>query len=59
MKTEFTHQARRKDESFALLKMMCIAERDIRSGSTMSLPEAKEVLTYRRAQGKPAPKANL
>jgi len=49
---ESEHQAQRKDEAIALLKMMNIAERDIRSGNTMSVNEAREALKRRRVKGK-------
>ncbi|KZX73283.1 prevent-host-death protein [Oleiphilus sp. HI0009] len=49
---ESEHQAQKKDEAIALLKMMNIAERDIRSGNTVSAEEAKEALKRRRAKGK-------
>lgn len=49
---ESEHQAQLKDEAIALLKLMNIAERDIRSGKTMSLQEAKLALKKRRAKGK-------
>jgi len=45
------HQAQRIDEAIALLKLVNIAERDIRSGNTMSPEEAKEALRKRRAKG--------
>lgn len=49
---ESEQQARLKDEGVALLKMMNIAERDIRSGNTMSTQDAKQLLKERRAKGK-------
>lgn len=49
---ESEHQAQLKDEAIALLKLMNIAERDIRSGRTFSPKEAKQALKERRAQGK-------
>lgn len=48
---ESEHQAQRKDEAIALLKLMNIAERDIRSGNTMTPDEAKEALRHRRQNG--------
>lgn len=48
---ESEHQAQRKDEAIALLKLMNIAERDIRSGNTMTPDEAKEALRKRRLKG--------
>ncbi|UZE97617.1 type II toxin-antitoxin system Phd/YefM family antitoxin [Alkalimarinus alittae] len=41
---ESEHQAQRKDEAIALLRLMNLAERDIRSGNTMTPEEAKEAL---------------
>ncbi|MBK8971695.1 MAG: hypothetical protein IPM37_10130 [Hahellaceae bacterium] len=41
-----------KTEAIALFKLMNIAERDIRSGKTMSLQEAKLALKEKRAKGK-------
>lgn len=48
---ETEHQAQRKDEAIALLRLMNLAERDIRSGSTMSPEEAKDALRKRRLKG--------
>ena len=48
---ESEHQAQRKDEAIALLKLMNIAERDIRSGNTMTPDEAKKALRKRRLKG--------
>ncbi|MFT6031019.1 MAG: hypothetical protein ACI8O8_002767 [Oleiphilaceae bacterium] len=47
---ETEDQAQRKDEAIALLKLMNIAERDIRSGKTMSPEEVKEALKKRRQE---------
>ncbi len=49
---ESEYQAQRKDEAIALLKLMNIAERDIRSGNTFAPEEAKEALRNRRLKGK-------
>jgi len=48
---ETEHQAQRKDDAIALLKLMNVAERDIRSGNTMTAEEAKDVLKKRRRKG--------
>ena len=48
---ETEHQAKRKDEAIALLRLMNIAERDIRSGKTMTPEEAKDALKKRRLEG--------
>lgn len=48
---ESEHQAKRKDEAIALLKLMNIAERDIRSGNTMTPEEAKEAIRHRQQKG--------
>lgn len=48
---ETEYQAQRKDEAIALLKLMNLAERDIRSGKTMSSEEAKDALKQRRLKG--------
>jgi len=48
---ETEYQAQRKDEAIALLKLMNIAERDIRSCKTMTPEEAKEALKKRRQEG--------
>jgi hypothetical protein len=48
---ESEYQAQRKDEAIALLKLMNVAERDIRSGNTMSPEEAKDALKKRRQEG--------
>lgn len=48
---ETEYQAQRKDEAIALLRLMNIAERDIRSGKTMSPQEAKKALKERRQKG--------
>jgi hypothetical protein len=48
---ETEYQAQRKDEAIALLKLMNLAERDIRSGKTMSPEEAKDTLKQRRLKG--------
>lgn len=49
---ESEKQAQDRDEAIALLKLMNMAERDIRSGNSLSCEEAKEVLKNRRAKGK-------
>ena len=49
---ETEYQAQQKDEAIALLKLMNIAERDIRSGNTMSPEEVKEALKSRRKEGR-------
>lgn len=49
---ESERQAQRKEEAIALLKLMNIAERDIRAGNTLSPAEAKEALRKRRIKGK-------
>ncbi len=49
---ESEHQARKKEEAIALLKMMNLAERDIRSGNTLSTEDAKLALRERRLKGK-------
>ncbi|MCB1616262.1 MAG: type II toxin-antitoxin system Phd/YefM family antitoxin [Pseudomonadales bacterium] len=48
---ESEQQAQRKDEAISLLKLMNLAERDIRSGNTLSPAEAKEALKQRRLRG--------
>lgn len=48
---ESEYQAQRKDEAIALLKLMNIAERDIRSGNTMTPDGVKEALRKRRHKG--------
>ena len=48
---ETEYQAQRKDEAIALLRLMNLAERDIRSGKTMTPEKAKEALKKRRQQG--------
>jgi len=48
---ETEYQAQRKDEAIALLSLMNTAERDIRSGNTMTPEEAKEALKKRRQEG--------
>ncbi len=48
---ETEYQAQRRDEAIALLKLMNVAERDVRSGNTMSPEEAKEALKKRRQEG--------
>lgn len=48
---ETEHQAQRKDEAIALLRLMNIAERDIRSSKTMTPEEAKDALKKRRLKG--------
>ena len=45
-------QAQRRDEAIALLKLMNLAERDVRSGNTMSCEEAKQALKQRKSKGK-------
>lgn len=45
-----SEQARKKEEAIALLKMMNLAERDIRSGNTLSTREAKQALRGRRCK---------
>jgi hypothetical protein len=49
---ESEHQAQKKDEAIALLKLMNMAERDIRSGNSMTPENAKETLKQRRDKGK-------
>ena len=48
---ETEYQAQRKDQAIALLRLMNLAERDIRSGKTMTPEEAKETLKKRRQEG--------
>lgn len=51
---ESEHQAQRKDQAITLLKLMNIAERDIRSGHTMTPEQAKDALKKRRLKGIPS-----
>ena len=48
---ESERQAQKKDEAIAILKIMNMAERDIRSGNTMSPEDTKEALRNRRLRG--------
>jgi len=48
---ESEYQAQKRDEAIALLKMMNLAERDIRSGKILSTKEAKKALRERRETG--------
>lgn len=50
-RVESEHQAQLRDEAIALLKLMNLAERDVRSGKTMSPEQAKQKLKERRAKG--------
>jgi hypothetical protein len=51
---ESEQYARLRDEGIAMLKLMNLAERDIRSGRTMSAKEAKSKLRDRLIGGKGA-----
>ncbi len=51
---ESEQAARLKDEGIALLKLMNLAERDIRAGNTLSPEAAKELLRSRLSSGKVA-----
>ena len=49
---ESEQSARLRDEGIAILKLMNLAERDIRAGRTMSAEEAKSKLRERLLGGK-------
>lgn len=54
MKIDSDYQAQRKDEVISLIKMMRVAESDIRLGRTMSVVEAKKALRSLRFRRKAA-----
>lgn len=54
MKIDSDYQAQRKDEAISLIKMMRVAESDIRLGRKMSVVEAKKALRSLRGKRKAA-----